>query len=400
MEASKGSKSDKKKKKKKSGSAKAKKKTNKQLTSSSGSSDDDTSSESDSSDAMSSKRKCRQRDKRKQGKAELRYIEKQLEMAMQANQTLLTTPPPPAAVAAGPSKGLPSKGKKKKSARSSSSDDGNFGSMAALDEKDVAEKFKAAAGTKQLTNILRAVGKLQGHDWDNAKKNGGMTRPQIVKHAPTLRAALEELFWGEDKEVDELEVELMMVWRFAGLVNAALGAYAEHEGREAGKTTTTAKYRRNLARRARRKPGRLHVRAKGLGRGTTAGMPTFSQVASSDYSAGLDVRAWLEKAAAGEVVDNEVTIMPGVIDSAWWKMVTFMFGHNEAEATTVIKGKRVRCIETLAECVQLVKRRAVRLCFQKGVTQPKLRGNISLAAKKVYGFVMKGVYPLKLPPSQ
>ncbi|KAK3241656.1 hypothetical protein CYMTET_48599 [Cymbomonas tetramitiformis] len=138
IEASKGSKSEKDKKKQKAGSAKAKKKKpKKQLTSSSGSSDD-TSSDSSSESGSSGRRK-----------------------------------------------------------RRSSSDDGDVGNMAALDEKDVAEKLKAAAGTKRLADILRAVWKLPD-EWDNTKKTGGLTRPQIVKLASLTAEELAIWYAGED----------------------------------------------------------------------------------------------------------------------------------------------------------------------------------------------------------
>ncbi|KAK3234394.1 hypothetical protein CYMTET_55336 [Cymbomonas tetramitiformis] len=265
----------------------------------------------------------------------------------------------------------------------------------------------------------------------------------------TLRAALEELFWNEDKEADELEAEFMMVWRFAGLVFMKLSMLrprwwvrkflpywqsltAEELARWYVGEDTYAVYT-------------LVSPWTSLSYVGKAWSGIYTRVTSADYC-GSDMRVWLEKAAAGDVLDNDVTIMPGVGDSTSWKMVTLMFGHNEVETTMVVKGKRARCIQTLAECVQLVRRRAVRLCFEKGVTQvhdrwarktvthllrhpetrrylynctlaqlvrlfevvraevpwekrAKLRGHISLAAKVVYGFVMKGVYPLKLPPS-
>ncbi|KAK3285733.1 hypothetical protein CYMTET_6676 [Cymbomonas tetramitiformis] len=48
-------------------------------------------------------------------------------------------------------------------------------------EEDVNERFKAAAGTKQMVDILKATKKFPA-TWDKAQPNMGLTRPSLIKH--------------------------------------------------------------------------------------------------------------------------------------------------------------------------------------------------------------------------
>ncbi|KAK3285734.1 hypothetical protein CYMTET_6677 [Cymbomonas tetramitiformis] len=55
-------------------------------------------------------------------------------------------------------------------------------------EDDVNERFKAAAGTKQMVDILKATKKFPA-TWDKAQPNMGLTRPALIKHMEQLVSA-------------------------------------------------------------------------------------------------------------------------------------------------------------------------------------------------------------------
>ncbi|KAK3233655.1 hypothetical protein CYMTET_56062 [Cymbomonas tetramitiformis] len=52
-------------------------------------------------------------------------------------------------------------------------------------EEDVKKRFKAAAGTKRMVDIIKATKKFPAN-WDKAQPNGRMTRPALIKHMVKL----------------------------------------------------------------------------------------------------------------------------------------------------------------------------------------------------------------------
>ncbi|KAK3287917.1 hypothetical protein CYMTET_4595 [Cymbomonas tetramitiformis] len=150
--------------------------------------------------------------------------------------------------------------------------------------------------------------------------------------------------------------------------------------------------------------------------------------------------------ATDKEVENVVDVKPGLLESTSWKVVRLLYGHNKVSATVCNEGAETNLVGKLRDVMNAVKRRAAVLKFEKGVTavwdvwasdvvkklvrtpettvelyrcslgqlvrifeavradlpwkeRAKVRRHITLAAKKVHNFTLKGVYPLKLPPA-
>ncbi|KAK3287918.1 hypothetical protein CYMTET_4596 [Cymbomonas tetramitiformis] len=205
-------------KKKKKEKEKEKKKKKRKSKADLSSSDDSTSSESEigtpeeDQRRRQKERKEKQREERRRGREELRQqrdrmdaMAKQLDLMYETNRNLMAagaqgfghrfpgSSPMTAAVSVGRSgrSGAASTGPKKKQQRrrpvvSEDEDEGedeeekNEESVQQTEE-DVRERFKAAAGTKRMVDVLKATKKYPAN-WDKAQPNRGMTRPAIVKH--------------------------------------------------------------------------------------------------------------------------------------------------------------------------------------------------------------------------
>ncbi|KAK3287920.1 hypothetical protein CYMTET_4598 [Cymbomonas tetramitiformis] len=215
------------------------------------------------------------------------------------------------------------------------------------------------------------------------------------------------------------------------------------------KGVTAARRRRSQRVRNERPRRRMAERAAGARRRRcltrNCSGKSFSVVKSGEY-VGSDLRVWLQARATDEEVENVVDVKPGLLESTSWKVVKLLFGHNKVSATVHDEEGETSLAGKLRDVLNDVKRRAVVLKFEKGVTavwdvwasevvkklvrtpeatvelyrcslmqlvrifeavraglpwkdRAKVRRHIALAAKKVHNFTLKGVYPLKLPPA-
>ncbi|KAK3280685.1 hypothetical protein CYMTET_11480 [Cymbomonas tetramitiformis] len=170
----------------------------------------------------------------------------------------------------------------------------------------------------------------------------------------------------------------------------------------------------------------------------------FSVVKAGEY-VGSDLRTWLQARAKDKELENVVEVEPGLLESTSWKVVKLLFGHNKVSAKMRDAEEEISLAGKLRDVLNAVKRRAVVLKFEKGVTavwdawasqvvkklvrtpeanvelyrcslgqlvrifeavradlpwkdRAKVRKHITLAAKKVHNFSLKR-YPLKLPPA-
>ncbi|KAK3280225.1 hypothetical protein CYMTET_11931 [Cymbomonas tetramitiformis] len=389
--------------------------------------DDSTSSDSDvrTPEDQRRRRKEKQRKERRRGREELCQtrerldaMSKQLDLAFEQNRNLMAAgipgfgqgfvghSPMPTATYAGYSagnsagnatggSGAASTGpKKKQQRRRPVEDEEDDVFLEEIEEEkneepvqqtedDVTERFKAAAGTKRMVDIIKATKKFPV-TWAKEEHNGGQTRPALIKHMVAADAEL----WGAKK---------------------------------------------------------LYSWMRSYGEISNGGGPGRAEVKAGEY-VGSDLRVWLQARSTDEVMENVVDIQPGLLESTSWKVVKLLFGHNKVSATMFDEQGETRLVGKLREVVNDLKRKVVRLKLEKGVTavwdrwacevakklvrtpettvelyrcsleqlvrlfeavrpdlpwkdRAKVRRHVSLAAKKVHNFTLKGVYPLKLPPA-
>ncbi|KAK3289366.1 hypothetical protein CYMTET_3203 [Cymbomonas tetramitiformis] len=274
-------------------------------------------------------------------------------------------------------------------------DEEKIGDSVQQTEEVVRDRFKAAAGTKRMVDILKATKKFPA-TWDKAKHNGGQTRPARIKH----RMAADAELWGAKKHYS-----WMRSYVICNYVYLPVAAFSGKRDCNAGE--------------------------KALIRAAQHPATTLNTSGSR---------------ATNKVTENVVDIQPGLLESTSWKVVKLLYGYKKVSATVLNDEGETRLAGKSWEVVNEVKRRAVQLKFEKGVTavwdlwasevvkkpvrtpettvelyrslleqlvrlfeavradlprkdRAQVRRHISLAAKMVHNFTLKGVYPLKLPPA-
>ncbi|KAK3243600.1 hypothetical protein CYMTET_46755 [Cymbomonas tetramitiformis] len=352
-------------------------------------------------------RKERQRAERRRGREELRQqrdrmdaMAKQLDLVYETNRNLM---------AAGPKK----KQQRRRPVVSEEDDDGedeeekNEEDPVQQTEEDVKERFKAAAGTKRMVDILKATKKFPAN-WDRAQPNGGMTRAAIVKYM--------ERFWQRGSTVGELGAEYNYasvevhgarvptpMYEEAEMVGeAVLAILGELDGGGTCQVVCGAGQVQCLRLD-------LSVDKQGCAKGNCSGK-NFSVVKAGEY-VGSDLRIWLQARASDKELENcgrREARAAGIDVVEGEKAVVLKFEKGvtavwDVWASEVVK-KLVRTPETNAELYRCSLEQLVRIFEAVRADLPwkdraKARRHVTLAAKKVHKFTLKGVYPLKLPPA-